>query len=281
MDFIELQGILLDEKPSIELRRRKEELAKLIPEFVETFDFDQKTVWHKNDVFLHTLNVVDGVKPDGRLRLAALFHDIGKPDAMTIDEEGQGHFYGHWLLSEDIFRKYQDKFFLDEEAIYLIRKLIYYHDLSIRDDNLHFFLEEFDDEGLKLLFNLKESDSKDHSEEFVPERLRKLEEAKVKLANEKKRIRIDSSEEKVEEDKILLLALLCNSSDSFVFKTMGSNYEEFLVGLSTMNGIVTYPVPIDYWDYFDITVVSNIADLKVSSREEQITKLKSLFRKQD
>ena len=140
MDFEELQKILLMDKPSKVLRERREELGKLIPEFKETFDFDQQTIWHQYDVYEHTLHVVDEVMPDYRLRLAALFHDVGKPRLMTIDEEGQGHFHYHWEESERIFIDYQNKFGLSEEDIYLIQKLIYYHDLSIRNTNVQLFI---------------------------------------------------------------------------------------------------------------------------------------------
>ena len=36
------------------------------------------------------------------IRLAALLHDIGKPKAFTLDEEGIGHFYGHDKISVEI-----------------------------------------------------------------------------------------------------------------------------------------------------------------------------------
>ena len=38
------------------------------------------------DVFEHTMCVIDRVEPILHLRLAALFHDIGKPHTLTIDE---------------------------------------------------------------------------------------------------------------------------------------------------------------------------------------------------
>jgi len=278
MDFEELQKILLMDKPSKVLRERREELGKLIPEFKETFDFDQQTIWHQYDVYEHTLHVVDEVMPDYRLRLAALFHDVGKPRLMTIDEEGQGHFHYHWEESEDIFIKYQNMFNLSEEDIYLIRKLIFYHDLTIKDDNIQLFLQEFDQEGLKLLLDLKKSDAMAHSEVFVPERLKALEEAKKKIKKEQKRLGV-KEEQEVEEEKILLLALLCNTSKEFAFKTKKEKNQEFLVGMSTLDGIVTYPVPLEYWNYFDIPEINNIANLEETSKGEKLQRLRSMLNK--
>ncbi len=43
------------------------------------------------------------------LKLAALFHDIAKPQARTVDEQGETHFYNHPLLAlpivEDVLRR--------------------------------------------------------------------------------------------------------------------------------------------------------------------------------
>jgi len=39
------------------------------------------------------------------LRLAALFHDAGKPKSRTVDDAGEVHFYGHPKLSAEIVRE--------------------------------------------------------------------------------------------------------------------------------------------------------------------------------
>ena len=287
MNYKELQNILVKEKPSTELRSRREELGDLIPEFKETFDFDQQTVWHQYDVFEHTLHVVDETEPNNIVRLAALFHDVGKPRMMYLDDNGEGHFHYHWEESERIFTQYQNNFNLSEEDIYLIRKLIYYHDLSVKNNTLHLFLEEFDEEGLKMLFDLKQADAKAHSEEFVPERLEALEIAKERLNQERERLgmkKIDFSSPKedkdkyIEDDKILLLAILCNSGQEFTFKTKNNSSEEFIVGLATLGGILKYPVPIEYWEYFDIPEINNLPDMEATSNNERVEILKSMFK---
>lgn len=287
MDYNELKKILVEEdKPSTVLNERKEELAELIPEIAETFDFDQQTVWHQYDVFEHTLHVIDETEPDYIVRLAALFHDIGKPRVMYLDEYGEGHFHYHWEESERIFVDYQDKFNLTEEDIYLIRKLIYYHDLTIKNETLHLFLEEFDEEGMRMLLDLKQADAKAHSEQFVPARLEALEQAKKRINQERERLGMpkisfdkkeESNEENLEDDKILLLAILCNSGQEFTFKTRNNSSKEFIVGLSTLGGILKYPVPMKYWRYFDIPELNNLPNMEASSNNEKIEKLKSMF----
>lgn len=281
MDYIELRKVLMKDKPSSELRERREELSKLIPEIAETFDFDQKSKWHKYDVFEHTLHVIDETIPDYRLRLAALFHDIGKPRMMYIDENGEGHFHYHWEESEKIFIKYQNNLNLTEEDIYLIQKLIFYHDLTIKNDNTQLFLSEFDNEGLKLLFELKKADALAHNEASIPERLESIELARKQIEKEQTRLGYMEtiSTKQDEDDTILLLAAFCNSTENFVFKTKKGNSSEFLVGISTAKGICTYKVPLEYWDYFKITEVDNIDITDESTKEDKISKLKSIIAK--
>ncbi len=171
----ELSEILLLEKPSTELRNRKDELATLISEFSDSFEFDQKNVWHPYDVFEHTLRVIDGVPDIYNLRIAALFHDIGKPYTMKIDSNGNGHFYGHWDKSKDIFLKYKDRFFLGFHDIDLVCKLIEYHDLPVRLNNIKNFITHFNPNEMELLFSLKKADILAQNSDFLEEGLKKLE----------------------------------------------------------------------------------------------------------
>ncbi|MCK9368986.1 HD domain-containing protein [Candidatus Dojkabacteria bacterium] len=77
-------------KPSvgIELMRTTGLLELFIPELLEGFGVEQK-LFHADDVYHHILKTCDSAPKD--IRLAALFHDIGKPRK----DMGNGHFYGH------------------------------------------------------------------------------------------------------------------------------------------------------------------------------------------
>lgn len=89
--------IMLLKKPSktLQLMADTKVLNYVVPELVKTVGYDQKTPYHVKTLFDHLLCVVDNVEPLLDVRLAALFHDICKPETLTIDEEGIGHFYGH------------------------------------------------------------------------------------------------------------------------------------------------------------------------------------------
>ncbi len=303
MDYLELQSILLNDKPSKELRERKEELKELIPEIEACYDFDQKTIWHPYDVFEHTLQVIDNTKPDVRLRLAALFHDIGKPESMTIDDDEVGHFYGHWVEGEQIFINYQDKFHLDEEDIYLIRKLIFYHDLTIDSASLKRFLEEFDEEGINLLFALKEADIKAQNKEFINDRLNELENTKkaynlvlgelgvnrindsiIDLKdNNHSTNRISDTNytfEELYDERNLILAALCNSSEEFAFKTKDTTDKgNFIAGILTPNGLISYHIDLKYWDYFQVVELERAPVEAENAKEANRDKFIALLNK--
>ena len=69
-------------------------LAVFLPEIAGFYGFEQNR-FHRADLFNHTLAVVSGTGPELGLRLSALFHDVGKPPTLSVDENGDRHFYLH------------------------------------------------------------------------------------------------------------------------------------------------------------------------------------------
>ncbi len=78
-----------------DLLRFVPELTAVIPALAPLSGFDQHSIHHLYDIYTHTAYVVEAVPPVLGLRWAALLHDIGKVTTFTLDEAGQGHFYGH------------------------------------------------------------------------------------------------------------------------------------------------------------------------------------------
>ncbi len=99
-------------------------LAKAIPELTPMLGFDQRTPHHAYDVFTHTAYVVEAVPATLPLRWAALLHDVGKPAAFTLDENGRGHFKGHAAISaqmaDEILLRLKAPTALRERVIFLI-----------------------------------------------------------------------------------------------------------------------------------------------------------------
>ena len=101
----ELTGIVCGMYAPAVIRRCWRILAVIIPEIGVCHGFDQKSRYHNMDVLEHTLAVLEGIpaeKKDGAmptkdpvLAMAALLHDLGKPECFRLGTDGIGHMKGH------------------------------------------------------------------------------------------------------------------------------------------------------------------------------------------
>lgn len=112
----EVRKLLTAEKPSegFILMRDAGLLKPLFPEVAENVGVEQGNKAHKDDVFLHTMKVLDASRGDKEipfagdleLMLAALFHDVGKARTQRFDpEKNRMTFYGHQILSKRMAKK--------------------------------------------------------------------------------------------------------------------------------------------------------------------------------
>ena len=103
----ELNKTLLAPGASIGLEQLRETglLAQFAPELAALHGVPQNT-WHAYDVWTHTLKALENLpkNTDLLLRLATLFHDIGKPSTRTEDVSGV-HFYEHEHVGEQLCRE--------------------------------------------------------------------------------------------------------------------------------------------------------------------------------
>jgi len=97
---IELERILVGPEAGAAMRALVSSgLAKeILPELLPTVGFEQNA-FHIHDVFEHTIWVLERAPRELTLRLAALFHDLGKPPSLSIGANGERHFYRHEELS--------------------------------------------------------------------------------------------------------------------------------------------------------------------------------------
>lgn len=100
----------------------------VLPEFDRCMETPQLHKHHMYDVGTHTLVALKETPPDKVLRLAVLLHDIGKPRALEVDEEGITHFHGHQLISSEMAREILRRLRFDNDTIYKVTKLVEYHD---------------------------------------------------------------------------------------------------------------------------------------------------------
>jgi tRNA nucleotidyltransferase (CCA-adding enzyme) len=94
----ELSKLLLGAEPARALRLARDTgvLVELLPEFGPAIGFDQESRYHDLTVDEHTFAVVQAAAYEGfslPVRLAALFHDLGKPIVGWRGHDGRLHYY--------------------------------------------------------------------------------------------------------------------------------------------------------------------------------------------
>lgn len=144
------------------LMKYRDVFAEFIPEIKPMFDFNQKTRWHRFDVYAHTAHAVEHApKDDLVIRLAMFFHDIGKPETFTIDENGSGHFYGHPIVSEEITEKVMRRMKFDNATLKNVLQLVENHDNrpSVSEKGARKLLRNFGEEQAKRLLMVQECDN--------------------------------------------------------------------------------------------------------------------------
>jgi tRNA nucleotidyltransferase (CCA-adding enzyme) len=101
----ELSKVLLGSEPAWALRLARDTgvLVELLPEFGPAVGFDQESRYHDLTVDEHTFAVVQAAAELGYslpVRLAALFHDLGKPQTAWRGRDGRLHYYAKPGLAE-------------------------------------------------------------------------------------------------------------------------------------------------------------------------------------
>lgn len=159
-----LNKILLSDKPSNCIYKLIEtgEIKEIVPELLELKGFDQQTPYHDKDVLDHTMAVLDAIKPELHLRMAALLHDISKPASFTV-VKGRGHFYGHHTKSAEESEKILRRLGYDEEFIYEVKILIRYHYIkeivsNVKENGIKKFVDSVGEERLDDMLELINAD---------------------------------------------------------------------------------------------------------------------------
>lgn len=100
----------------------------ILPEFDEMMKTEQETPHHYLNVGEHTICALKNVRADKVLRLTMLFHDMGKPQRKTVDENGRAHFKGHADISEKMTKEVMLRLKFDNDTLRKVTKLVFYHD---------------------------------------------------------------------------------------------------------------------------------------------------------
>lgn len=159
----EMEKILLQDTPSKVLYAMEEAgvLDKVFPELTPTVGYDQRNPHHDKTLFDHILCVVDHTPKKLPLRYAALFHDVNKPDTLTVDGKGKGHFFGHDTMGAEtargILKRLKSQKALTKEVEILIREHMKVHD-TMTDKALRRQIKRVGEEYILDLYDLMAAD---------------------------------------------------------------------------------------------------------------------------
>lgn len=137
-------------------------LRRVLPELAASYGVPQNP-HHAHDVFYHTLAALESAPPGKRIvRLAALFHDLGKPETREQREETAA-FYGHQFASERLAEKAMRRLRYPTEETGRVRHLVRHHMFHYRpewtDSAIRRFLRDVGEEHLPDLFALRSADT--------------------------------------------------------------------------------------------------------------------------
>lgn len=125
----ELVSLLMSDHPE-EMRTLYETgITKVIlPEFDVMMQTAQNSPHHMYTVGEHTIQSLAQIESKKTLRLAMLFHDIGKPSCKTTGEDGQDHFYGHPQKGSEMARSIMRRLKFDNDTTQKVCCLVAGHD---------------------------------------------------------------------------------------------------------------------------------------------------------
>lgn len=166
--FTEISKMLCGSNIREVLTQYSEVLEIILPEIKNMKGFDQKNFHHIYDILTHTAVVVESIPPLPHLRFAALFHDCGKADCFTVDENGTGHFYSHPSISAKKADAALLRLKCDTKTREKVVKLVKVHDTPI-DESERIIKKKLRSLGEELFYDLiklQRADTKGLAPEF-------------------------------------------------------------------------------------------------------------------
>lgn len=194
--YDELSKILMSAKPTVGLRllEKMGVLEIILPELTECRRIEQTKVGAA-DVLEHIYNTVDAAAHFGysyNVRLAALLHDIAKPQTMIINSYGIMRFHGHDIKGAQMARLVLRRLKCSNQLTDTVCNLIENHMVKYRDNwtdgAVKRFIRRVGRENINELFELQwcdqiASEGKSKVEEYDPfiRRIKDLENQPISL----------------------------------------------------------------------------------------------------
>lgn len=161
-----------------------------IPELLPCVGFDQKNRHHCYTLYEHIVQATAAVPAEPVLRWTMLLHDIGKVKTFTVDDGGQGHFYGHPGVSADMAEEICRRLRMRRQDREDIVTLIRWHDRSIpvTEKGIGSAVLELGERNFRRLLQVKRADNLAQAPEFrgILEKIDRAEELLNRMLSEKR-----------------------------------------------------------------------------------------------
>lgn len=182
--FVELKRLLCGKDIKRVLMEFSSVFAEIIPPLGAEIGYDQGSKYHNSTLYEHTARAVEAAPETVEMRLAMLFHDIGKPLCRTEDEDGECHYYGHGEVSarmtDEILRSLKCDNALRERVVDIVR----YHDIPV-DTSRRYIRRQLAKHGAEIFADIMSAHIADDSAkcDFCRGRIPKVYEA-IAIAEE-------------------------------------------------------------------------------------------------
>ena len=156
----ELCKLLVVPRADFYIKKYFDIFIEVLPELALLERFNQNDPKHIYDALEHTLVALKVVEPKLELRLATLFHDIGKPFTVTKNTDGTASYPNHAKKSADMAREIMNRLRFSKKMIQRVTKLIEYHDFQVPENNemrIKSLLTNLGPENLDDLFKIKKA----------------------------------------------------------------------------------------------------------------------------
>ncbi len=195
--FVELKKLVCGKAAGRVVRRYIDILSVVIPQMMPMKGFEQNNPYHKYNVLEHCVRAMEAVRPvapepaggadmetgpeqaqpgepesvrasdpknaapEDCMKLAALLHDIGKPEVYSLDENGIGHFYGHPEAGAKIVRQIMEQLKADRTTSERMETLIRHHDMIFQEDDrlLKRWMNRYGPQVLLEILEIKRADN--------------------------------------------------------------------------------------------------------------------------
>ena len=126
--FSELKRLLCGKDIKRVMLEYPKVFAEILPPLAEQTGYDQGSRYHDSTLYEHTARAVEAAPAEPALRLAMLFHDMGKPRCRTVSEDGECHYYGHAAISAELADELLRMLKCDNALRERVCAIVKYHD---------------------------------------------------------------------------------------------------------------------------------------------------------